>query len=459
MDQQTLLRSLPAVDSVLNEDASGDLIEQYGRTLVAAAIRDAIDSVRRDILAGGAAGTSKQDVIASALAAIQAATKPRLRQTVNATGIILHTGMGRATMPDAAREALAGLTGFCNIQIDLATGKRIQREDCIRDLVRELTGAEDAVVVNNNAGATLLVLKSLAENKEVVISRGELIEIGGSFRLPEIMEQSGAVLREVGSTNKTHVRDYEKAIGENTGLLMKAHKSNYCIVGFTKDVTIGEIAPLSKKHNIPVVDDLGCGALVDLEDFGLEHEMTVRESLAAGADLALFSTDKLIGGPQGGLIVGRKDLLKIVRAHPLYRALRVGKMTLAALEATLRLFRMPQTLSGTHPLYRMIARTIPDMEQQGQDLALAMCEVRPDWTITVEKELSHLGGGSLPGSSMPAIAVKVTSDAMSTEQIAQGLRLAETPVIPHVREDAVLINMRTVFPEDHHHILAACGKP
>lgn len=456
MDKRNVLRSLPAVDAVLKVPAAMALIDQYGRSSVASAIRTATDSIRRTLLAGQETPAAKTDVIAAAREQLESAMRPRLRRAVNATGIILHTGLGRAYMPDAAREALAELTGYCNIQMDLANGERIQREDCIKDLVRELTGAEDAVLVNNNAGATLLVLKSLAENREVIISRGELIEIGGSFRLPEIMKQSGAILRETGATNKTHLNDYEKAIGENTGLMMKAHKSNYCIVGFADEVGIADIAALGKKAGIPVIDDLGCGALIALEAFGLDHEMTVRQSLDAGADLALFSTDKLIGGPQGGLIVGRRDLLKTVRSHPLYRALRVGKMALAALEATLRIFRAPELLAQKHPLYRMLARTPPEMDRQARELAGSIRSLLPDWSVAVEEDLSYLGGGALPGSSMPSVALQVTSGGMSAEDIARKLRSAETPVIPHVRDNAVLINLRTVLPEDSDDILAAC---
>ncbi|MBT7064983.1 MAG: L-seryl-tRNA(Sec) selenium transferase, partial [Verrucomicrobia bacterium] len=376
---------------------------------------------------------------------------------VNATGIVLHTGLGRAVMPPAVAESLASLTGCCNIQMDLETGDRVKREHGIRDLVCELTGAEDALLVNNNAAATLLVLKALAEGKEVVVSRGELIEIGGSFRLPDIMSQSGAKLREVGATNKTHARDYAAAICSETALLLKVHKSNYEIVGFSKEVSISEIAKLGREHQVPVVDDLGCGALVDLECFGLEHEMTVAESLDAGADLALFSTDKLIGGPQGGLIVGRADLLDRIRKHPLYRAFRVGKMTLAALEATLRIFRAPDLLPQQHPVYTMLAKTLGQIEAQATRVAETIAATHPTWDLSVEKTSARLGGGALPSSELPSFAVQITTPSHSADELALLLRRAEVPVIPRIQKTTLLLDMRTVSNADIEDVVAACG--
>lgn len=455
-DKQIILKSLPSVDNVLKTTEADELVKKHGRSSAVAAIRKTINAMRQNMLDDKPVNISESAVVSEACRALESELKPRLTRVVNATGIILHTGLGRAFMPDCARKALNENTGYCNIQMDLVTGERIKRETCIMELVKDLTGAEDAVLVNNNAGATLLVLQALAEKKEVIISRGELIEIGGSFRLPEIMELSGATLREVGSTNKTHLKDYSKAINTNTALLMKAHKSNYCIVGFTKEVGIDEIAALGKEKNVPVIDDLGCGALVGLEDFGLEHEMTVRESLEAGSDLVLFSTDKLIGGPQGGLIVGKKALTDKIRAHPLYRALRVDKMTLAALEATLRLFKSPELLSAKHPVYRMLSKSLLEMEQQARELAGAISKTRPDWKVSIQEEKSYLGGGSLPGSSMKAFAVKITSDTASDSAISQALRSALIPVIPYLADGAVFLNMRTVFPNDFDDILQAC---
>lgn len=445
------VRRLPAVHAVLDSADAVALIEAHGRGRVVDAVRRKIEELRGSLRDGNALAPASCDaaaILAGAAEHLVRDARPRLMRVINATGIILHTGLGRAHMPDAARDALAGLTSYCNVQMDLETGARLKREHCVRDLVRDLTGAEEVLVVNNNAGATLLVLKALAEGREVVVSRGELIEIGGSFRLPDIMRQSGAILREVGATNKTHLRDYEQAACAETALLLKAHKSNYRIVGFSKDVSIAVVAQVGREHGIPVVDDMGCGALVDLEQYGLEHEMTMRESLEAGADIVLSSTDKLIGGPQGGLIVGRKDLLDRVRACPLYRALRVGKMTLAALEATLRLFQAPERLPQTHPIYTMMARTVSDMKAQAETLAADITGARPDWTVDVAEDISFLGGGSLPGLELPAWSVRIQSADQSADDISSVFRRAVPPVIPRIDDDAVCLNMRTLLRDD-----------
>lgn len=458
-DIQGQLRALPSVDAVLKLPAAAALVAVHGHDGVVSAVRGVLDSLRADIRSGpGRAAEELADmaVLESAGRALDGAGRSRLRRVVNATGIVLHTGLGRAVMPLEVAAALAELTGYCNVQMDLETGERDKREHCIRDLVCELTGAEDALLVNNNAAATMLVLKALAEGREVVVSRGELIEIGGSFRLPDIMSQSGAVLREVGATNKTHLRDYAAAIGPATAMLMKVHKSNYEIVGFSQEVGIAEIAALGRQHSITVVDDLGCGALLGLEVFGLEHEMTVRESLAAGADLALFSTDKLIGGPQGGLVVGRADLIERARKHPLYRAFRVCKLTLAALEATLKLFRAPERLSGRHPVYGMLARPPGELEAQARQAAGLIAEAQPAWTVGVVETASRLGGGALPGATLPSFAVRISAGDLSPDALALRLRRAAVPVAARIKDDAVLLDMRTVRPAEMNDVIEAC---
>ena len=454
----TLARSLPSVDAVLQLPETAELIERHGKQAVTRAIRALIDQARQSILKAGGEGETScaaASIVRKAAELLSQSARLNLKRVVNATGIILHTGLGRAMMPNAAREELGRVSGYCNLQQDLQTGQRDRREECLRAIVRELTGGEEVLVGNNNAGATFLVLAALARGKEVVISRGELIEIGGSFRLPDIMKESGAVLREVGTTNKTHLKDYENAVGPHTAMILKAHKSNYKIVGFTKEVGIADLATVGKQHGVPVVDDLGCGALVGLEMFGLDHECTVRESLDAGADVALFSTDKLIGGPQGGMIVGRADLLEKIRSHPLYRVLRVCKLTLGALEATLRLFRSPDLLAKNHPVYRMIAKTPLEIESQARQVRDLIAARRPDWTIEVSREVSYLGGGSLPEAEMPSFAVRVRAAGISADDLALGFRMADTPVIPRVADDRVILDMRTVFPDDIPDILQA----
>jgi L-seryl-tRNA(Ser) seleniumtransferase len=458
-DPSASLRRLPAVDTVLQDPAAQSLVADNGRHETVAAIRATLDALRARIARGEAPPCAAADVASMAFDRLAAGRRPNLRRVVNATGIILHTGLGRAFMPEAARAALADVSGYCNLQQDLDTGRRDQREDCLRDLVRDLTGAEDILVVNNNAAATLLVLAALSRGKEAIVSRGELIEIGGSFRLPDIMAESGAMLREIGTTNKTHLRDYDQAAGPRTGLILKAHRSNYRIVGFTHEVSIADIVTVGKKHGVPVVDDLGCGALVGLEAFGLPHEGTVQESLAAGVDLALFSTDKLIGGPQGGMILGRRDVVARVRAHPLYRAFRVCKLTLGALEATLRLFKAPDRLAVTHPVYRMLARTPDQMKVQAGELADALRRRQPGWTVTTGPDTSFLGGGTLPEEGMPSFTVRITVPGVSADELARRFRLAAVPVVARIHDAQVVLDMRTVSPSDHDDILAGTTTP
>jgi len=456
---QDMLRKLPSVDAILQNESTAALLNAYGHDVVANCARAILDRIRQDLRQmddPASSAVELEAILVEMQSALSAQSRPRLRRVINATGIVLHTGLGRATMPSVVADALMDLTGCCNIQMDLETGVRVKREHCIRDLVCELTGAEDALLVNNNAAATLLTLKALAADREVVVSRGELIEIGGSFRLPDIMSQSGAKLREVGATNKTHARDYAAAIGPETALLLKVHKSNYEIVGFSKEVGIADIAAIGRDNHIPVVDDLGCGALVGLESYGLAHEMTVAESLAAGADLALFSTDKLIGGPQGGMIVGRGDLIDRIRKDPLYRAFRVGKMTLAALETTLRLFRAPELLPRQHPLYSMLAKPLEEIRAQAEALAERIGADQPSWVVTVESCASKLGGGALPGAELPSFAVRIDSPNISANDLALKLRLGTVPVISRIKDTALLLDMRTVNRTEAGEIEDAC---
>jgi L-seryl-tRNA(Ser) seleniumtransferase len=444
------VRRLPAVHRVLECAEAQGWVVRFGHAEVVAALQSLLTEARTALQAGQevAPETLTPEALAGqALARLEAGQQPVLKPAVNATGILLHTGLGRAVMPEAARQAVASMTGCCNLQMDLTDGARLHREHVIRQVVCDLTGAEDVLLVNNNAAATLLVLRALARDREVIVSRGELIEIGGSFRLPEIMAESGATLREVGTTNKTHLRDYERAISPATALLLKVHKSNYDIVGFTKEVGIAELAALGKARGVPVLDDLGCGAVIGLERFGLAHEVTLAESVAAGADLVLSSTDKLIGGPQGGLIVGRKELIDRVRSHPLYRAMRVCKLTLAALEATLRLFKNPAQLTRTHPLYAMLAKTPDALFRQAEALALELRKLTPD-AVAVVEHASYLGGGSLPGQVLPSFAVRIAVRDGQAAPAARRLREASVPVVCRVHQDALYLDMRTVSEEE-----------
>ena len=450
-----LIRRLPAVSRVLETAEAKALAVRFGHGETVSAIQSAVDRLRAAVLAGqeipdGAA--TAEAVAAQAAEDLEQASRPILKPAINATGILLHTGLGRAVMPEAARQAVASVIGCCNLQMDLTDGARLHREHVIRDLICGLTGAEDVLLVNNNAAGTLLALRALARGKEVVVSRGELIEIGGSFRIPDIMAESGCVMREVGTTNKTHLRDYERAITPDTALLLKVHKSNYDIIGFTHEVGIGELAALGHARGLPAMDDLGCGALVDLRPFGLAHEMTMAESLAAGAGLVLASTDKLIGGPQGGLILGKRDLIVQIRAHPLYRALRVCKMTLAALEATLRLFKNPAQLPHTHPLYFMLSRTPDELMRQAEAVAQQL-RAHISAPVAVVAHDAYLGGGALPGQALPSFAVRL--DVPDAATLARNLREASVPVVTRVHQDALYLDMRTVMPGECPHILTA----
>ena len=443
-----LIRRLPSVSRVLETLEAKQLVERYGHIDVVGEIQTVIEDARTQLLAGQEEGfeITAEAVLLRVNSRLEIQDEPILKPAINATGILLHTGLGRAMMPEVARQAVASVAGCCTLQMDLTDGARIHREHVIKDLVCGLTGAEDVLLVNNNAAATILALRALASGKEVIVSRGELIEIGGAFRLPDIMAESGCVMREIGTTNKTHLRDYERAVTAETALLLKVHKSNYDIVGFTHEVTIGEMAVCAHARGLLAVDDLGCGAMIGLEQFGLAHEMTIAESLAAGADLVLSSTDKLIGGPQGGLILGKASVIDRIRKHPLYRAMRVCKLTLAALEATLRLFKNPAKLTQTHPLYFMLARSPDELRQQAETLAQQLSRVMRDAAILAVPHEAFLGGGSLPGQSLLSYAVRI--EAKDATALARRLREARVPVVPRVHDGAIYLDMRTLFPSE-----------
>ena len=449
------IKGLPSVSQALQAVRGEKWTQGCGTAELTGRIRAEIQRARERILArpGETPCPTLSDILVSVRQQIEKERIPHLRPVINATGILLHTGLGRAVMPEAAREAVLRDMGCCNLEMDLGEGVRNQREHVVRDLVRRLTGAEDVLVVNNNAAATLLTLQALTAGSEVVVSRGELVEIGGSFRLPEIMALGGSILREVGSTNKTRLDDYERAIHDETALLMKVHKSNYAIVGFSEEVSISELATLAHSRNILAADDLGCGAMVPLERYGLAHEMTLAESVAAGADLTLSSTDKLIGGPQGGLIIGRGELIRSMREFPLYRAFRVDKMTLAALEATLKLFLDPESLSITHPLYRALSLSPGSLRERAERLAARLSPLVPSCPTAVVPHEAFLGGGSLPTQALPSYAVALRPPSPSA--FARKLRTGPIPVVPHLHRQVVLLDLRSILPEEEDRVLQA----
>ena len=380
---------------------------------------------------------------------------PFYRRAINATGIILHTGLGRAVLPQAAVDQVAAeLRGYSILQQDAETGERDRRDTGVERLLQQLTGAEAATVVNNNAAATMIALSALAKGREVIVSRGQLIEIGGSFRLPDVMAASGAQMVEVGTTNKTHLKDYQSAINERTGAIIRVHPSNYRIHGFTKTVSTAELVALARPLGIPVIDDLGAGALIDFSRFGFDKEPTVQESIVSGADLVLSSADKLIGGPQGGLILGTEKLVRQIRKDPLARIVRVDKITLTALEATLRLFLNEELAMASVPTLAMLRKTVAELEAVAARIVSKLdcglcCELR------VESEIGFMGGGSLPEQELPTRLVAVRPLNMSAEVLAHALRTGTPPIFTRIRQDAVLFDPRTLLCGEEDEVVTA----
>ncbi|WP_321935732.1 L-seryl-tRNA(Sec) selenium transferase [Paraburkholderia sp. J8-2] len=457
-----LLATMPAVERVIASEQAQPLIAQYGRTQVLDAIRATQDAWRLDARAGVLTNEDKdtepfslERIIAATSRRLTERTQSRLRPVFNLTGTVLHTNLGRALLPDEAVKAVVqALTQPANLEFDLASGKRGDRDDLIDSLICELTGAEAATVVNNNAAAVLLLLSALANRKEVVVSRGELVEIGGAFRIPDIMSRAGARLREIGTTNRTHLKDYEAAINARTALLMKVHCSNYAISGFTKSVELDELAPLARQHGLPIAVDLGSGTLVDLAQWGLPAEPTVRATVEAGADLVTFSGDKLLGGPQAGLIVGRKELIAKIKKHPLKRALRVGKLTLAALEPVLRLYQAPEFLQERLTTLRLLTRPAAQMQEAAQRALPALQRAVGDaYAASVEPMFSQIGSGALPVDVLPSSGLVVRhagkgGSGRALLKLERALRELPRPVIGRIADDALHLDLRCLEPAD-----------
>jgi len=443
-DHNDVLKNLPSVDELLRSPALAGAAAQHGHESLADAARCSVQAARDKLRAGVSVDTGSDALAAHALALLEDRARPSLQPAINATGILLHTGLGRAVLPETAvAHAHEVIAGYSTLAIEAETGLRGSRDSHVRGLLAELTGAEDGTVVNNNAAATMLILNTLARGREVIVSRGQLVEIGGSFRMPDVMASSGAVMREVGTTNKTHLRDYEAAINECTGAILRVHQSNYRIVGFTDEPSIEELAGLACQYNLPLIDDLGSGALVDLARFGLEREPLVRDSVAAGAEVICFSGDKLIGGPQSGIIVGKSAHIKAIRKNQLMRAFRVGKFTIAALEATLRLFRDPDKLTTTHPFYRMLAQPLEELARRAQAVATRVACIGD---VRVEDEAAQVGSGSVPAQSMPTKVLAIRPSSVTATELAKRLRLHRPPVFARISKDAVLLDFRTIQP-------------
>ena len=447
-------KKIPSLDAILREPAAEALVRDFGHQAVAAAGRLVLEDLRSEIRAGAPDGPSPDLSPAALIDRLKNRLcqkfRPSLGPAINATGIIMHSGLGRAVLSEDAAEALSAIAhGYSTLALDVETGRRTSRDRHVESLLRELTGAEAATVANNNAAATVLILNTLALGREVIVSRGQLVEIGGSFRMPDVMKTSGAILREVGTTNKTHLRDYEEAITESTGAILRVHHSNYRIVGFAEEPGIEGLVELGRKKSVPVVDDLGSGALVDLKEFGLATEPLVQASIRAGADIACFSGDKLIGGPQSGIIVGRAEWIQKIKKNPLSRAFRCGKLSLAALEATLKLFLAPEKLRERHPVYRMLGLHREELGRRAKKVAASLRRsIASDILITVEDSASQVGSGAVPVETIPTKVLAVQSPSLSADDLTARLRHHSPPVFARISKDAVLFDFRTIQPDE-----------
>jgi L-seryl-tRNA(Ser) seleniumtransferase len=440
MDKDAL-RALPSVDALLQ--AGVELVESYGHDSTLQAIRNTLDVARRKIQAGDSVLINADVLLTETHNRLSELFQPTLRPVINATGVIIHTNLGRAPLSTQAIQAMDAIAaGYSTLEFDLNTGKRGSRLLHAEQLLIDLTGAEAAMVVNNNASATVLLLAAFAKDREVIISRGQLVEIGGGFRVPEILTQSGAALVEVGTTNRTRPLDYEKAVTDKTALLMRVHSSNFKQIGFTESASLESLSEIAHAHNLYLVDDLGSGALIDTTQFGLEHEPTVQESLSAGCDVVAFSGDKLLGGPQAGILVGKRELIDSLKRHPLARAIRADKLCLAALSATLDHYRRGEALIHI-PILRMLSLSLDDLRQTAQDWASQL----GDQAAIIDGE-STIGGGSLPGATIPTTLLAL--NISHPDSFLADLRRLETPIIARIMNDSVVFDPRTVLSQQNH---------
>jgi len=452
--RQQYLKKLPGVDHMLEIAKQDPELSVTPRILLTDVVRQEVARIRKTILDEHQkifeTDLNDNTILNSIRKTVKSAMALNLRRTINATGIVVHTNLGRSLLAKEALEQIHMIASrYSNLEYNLATGKRGLRYTAVDDIICELTGAEAAMVVNNNAGAVLLCLDTIASGREVIVSRGELVEIGGSFRIPDVMEKSGAILKEVGTTNRTHLKDYKRAISDHTGLLLKVHTSNYSIVGFTADIPLNELVALGKTHDLPVMEDLGSGTFIDFSKYGLQREPTVKESVKTGADIVTFSGDKLLGGPQAGIILGNRRIIEKIRRNPLTRALRIDKLTLAALESTLRLYRDEEKAVSAIPTLHMLTVSVHEIEKKANRLK-ALLEQSGNGKISahVMDSASKAGGGSLPLFELPTKCVAIRIKGMSAGATEKAMRENEVPIIGRIEDDMYLMDMRTVAEDE-----------
>ncbi len=449
--KKTLLRELPSVDELLRNERLREASSLFSTPIVTEAARSALDLVRKEIISGQREDLSAEEINSAVLSAVSEILRPRVTRIINATGTILHTNIGRALLSREAADAVRlASENNVNLEFDIESGERGERDSLVEDLLKRLTGAEAACVVNNNAAAILVTLNTLAEGKEVIISRGELIEIGASFRLPEIIRKSGCILKEVGTTNRTHRKDYKEALTGGSALIFKAHTSNYRITGFTAEVGLRDLVDIARERGVLVVEDLGSGSLIDLSVYGLPAEPVVSERIGAGADIVTFSGDKLLGGPQSGLIAGKREIVDRIRKNPLKRALRADKLTLSALEATLRLYLNKDSLNLKLPTLKFMTRSVEEIEAAALKAAeILKTGLGSSFSINVEDGESVVGAGSLPGHSLPTKVIAMTHRTEKPEKIFAAFLHASPPILGRVNRERFLLDLRTVeCPED-----------
>ena len=459
MNKRDLFAQLPSVDEVLNTNKIIDILNEYPRNIVIECIREAIEEKRRCIIELKEENfnefkVSLDEIVTNIVNKCNLKYSLSLKKVINATGTVIHTNLGRSLLSESLKDELwQSASRYSNLEYDIDKGERGSRYTHLTETIKRLTGAEDVLVVNNNAAAVLLVLSTMAKGGEAIVSRGELVEVGGSFRIPSIMALSGADLVEVGSTNKTHMKDYEEAITENTKVLMKVHTSNYRILGFTQSVEVDELCEIGKKHNIPVIEDLGSGVFIDVSKYGLTYEPTVLDSIRKGADIVTFSGDKMLGGPQAGIIVGKKEYISQMKKNQLTRALRVDKLTICALEATLRMYLDEEKAIKEIPTLRMLTYTMEELEEKANALYSKLENLNTYSNIRIEDGLSQVGGGSMPLETINSKVIAITPNNMNVSTLEKKLRLSDSHVIARVYEDKYVLDIRTIF-EDEFDILA-----